>query len=161
MRSSIRRTWRSVTFNRLAAATCVRCFCFTSCNTFNRSRSRWLKAMRSVSMGPSANHESGHFYFAQTGHSHFAATLRYALLTIERRGHRFSRTASLSFSEVPHELRNHASGGEAMSETLNYRCAFFSMLLISGVLVLGSRSAPPQEKPRTPAEGHDIHVLSP
>src|SRR2546429_8588381 len=74
MRSSIRRTWRSVTFNRLAAATCVRCFCFTSCNTFNRSRSRWLKAMRSDSMGPSANHECGHFYFAQTGHSHFAAT---------------------------------------------------------------------------------------
>jgi hypothetical protein len=26
-------------------------------------------------MGPSATHESGHFYFAQTGHSHFAATL--------------------------------------------------------------------------------------
>jgi hypothetical protein len=26
-------------------------------------------------MGPSAIHESGHFYFAQTGHSHFAATL--------------------------------------------------------------------------------------
>jgi hypothetical protein len=25
-------------------------------------------------MGPSAIHESGHFYFAQTGHSHFAAT---------------------------------------------------------------------------------------
>jgi hypothetical protein len=25
-------------------------------------------------MGPSALHESGHFYFAQTGHSHFAAT---------------------------------------------------------------------------------------
>ena len=48
-----------------------------------------------------------------------------------------------------------------MSETVNYRCAFFSMLLISGVLVLGSRSAPPQEKPRTPAEGHDIHVLAP
>jgi hypothetical protein len=24
--------------------------------------------------GPSATHESGHFYFAQTGHSHFAAT---------------------------------------------------------------------------------------
>src|SRR5580698_2141843 len=46
----------------------------TSCNTFNRSRSRWLKVIRSVSMGPSAIHESGHFYFAQTGHSHFAAT---------------------------------------------------------------------------------------
>jgi hypothetical protein len=27
-------------------------------------------------MGPSALHESGHFYFAQTGHSHFAATCR-------------------------------------------------------------------------------------
>jgi hypothetical protein len=25
-------------------------------------------------MGPSAIHESGHFYFAQTGHSHFAPT---------------------------------------------------------------------------------------
>jgi hypothetical protein len=24
--------------------------------------------------GPSANQESGHFYFAQTGHSHFAVT---------------------------------------------------------------------------------------
>jgi transposase-like protein len=31
-------------------------------------------AIRSVSIGPSAIHESGHFYFAQTGHSHFAAT---------------------------------------------------------------------------------------
>jgi hypothetical protein len=30
--------------------------------------------IRSVSMGPSALHESGHFYFAQTGHSHFAPT---------------------------------------------------------------------------------------
>jgi hypothetical protein len=30
--------------------------------------------MRSVSIGPSASHETGHFYFAQTGHSHFAAT---------------------------------------------------------------------------------------
>jgi hypothetical protein len=26
-------------------------------------------------MGSSAIHESGHFYFAQTGHSHFAPTL--------------------------------------------------------------------------------------
>jgi hypothetical protein len=26
-------------------------------------------------MGPPATHETGHFYFAQTGHSHFAATL--------------------------------------------------------------------------------------
>src|SRR5260370_32367937 len=75
MRSSIRRTWRSVTFSRAAASTCVRCRCCTSCNTFNRSRSRWLKVIRSVSMGPSAIHESGHFYFAQSGHSHFAATL--------------------------------------------------------------------------------------
>jgi hypothetical protein len=27
-------------------------------------------------MGPSAIHGTGHFYFAQTGHSHFAATHR-------------------------------------------------------------------------------------
>jgi hypothetical protein len=33
-----------------------------------------LKAIRSVSMTPSATHGTGHFYFAQTGHSHFAAT---------------------------------------------------------------------------------------
>jgi hypothetical protein len=33
-----------------------------------------FKAISSVSMSPSASHESGHFYFAQTGHSHFAAT---------------------------------------------------------------------------------------
>jgi hypothetical protein len=32
-------------------------------------------------MGPSAIHESGHFYFAQTGHSHFAATFRAVSLT--------------------------------------------------------------------------------
>jgi hypothetical protein len=31
--------------------------------------------IRSVSIGPSAIHGSGHFYFAQTGHSHFAPTL--------------------------------------------------------------------------------------
>src|SRR5260370_29223784 len=71
----MRRPWRSVTFSRAAAATCERCFCFTSCNTFNRSRSRRLNVIRSVSIGPSAIHESGHFYFAQTGHSHFAATV--------------------------------------------------------------------------------------
>jgi hypothetical protein len=35
------------------------CFCCISCNTFKRSRSRWLKAIRSVSMGPSAIHGSG------------------------------------------------------------------------------------------------------
>src|SRR6202046_5831469 len=29
---------------------------------------------RSVSMASSATHESGHFYFVQSGHSHFAAT---------------------------------------------------------------------------------------
>jgi hypothetical protein len=32
-------------------------------------------------MGASAIHESGHFYFAQTGHSHFAATRLNALLS--------------------------------------------------------------------------------
>jgi hypothetical protein len=37
--------------------------------------------IRSVSMGASAIHESGHFYFAQTGHSHFAATRGRSSLT--------------------------------------------------------------------------------
>jgi hypothetical protein len=31
---------------------CVKCFCFTSCSTFSRSRSRWFKAIHSVSMAP-------------------------------------------------------------------------------------------------------------
>jgi hypothetical protein len=47
----------------------------------SRSRSRWLKAIRSVSIAPSATYESGHFYFAQIGHSHFAATGRDPYLT--------------------------------------------------------------------------------
>jgi hypothetical protein len=38
--------------------------------------------IRSVSMGPSAIHESGHFYFAQTGHSHFAATVQSRLVDL-------------------------------------------------------------------------------
>lgn len=44
---------------------------------------------------------------------------------------------------------------------MNYKFAFFATLLISGVFALGMRSAPPQEKPKSPAEGHDIHVLAP
>ncbi|HEY6443456.1 MAG TPA: hypothetical protein VIY66_08970, partial [Candidatus Acidoferrales bacterium] len=47
----------------------------TSSSTFNRSRSRALNSIRSVSIPPPAWDETGHFYFAQTGHSHFAATL--------------------------------------------------------------------------------------
>ena len=59
-----------------AASIWLICFRLISCSTRSRSRSRWLKAIRSVSIGPSATYESGHFYFAQTGHSHFAATAR-------------------------------------------------------------------------------------
>jgi hypothetical protein len=36
-------------------------------------------------MGPSATHESGHFYFAQTGHSHFAATKNSPCVDASRR----------------------------------------------------------------------------
>src|ERR1700730_9611412 len=69
-----RRICRSLIFSRLAASLCVSCLRLTSCSTRSRSRSRWLKAIRSVSMRPSGTYESGHFYFAQIGHSHFAAT---------------------------------------------------------------------------------------
>lgn len=44
---------------------------------------------------------------------------------------------------------------------MNYKFAFFAVLFVSGTIVLASRSIPPQEKPRTPADGHDIHVLAP
>jgi hypothetical protein len=40
--------------------------------------------IRSVSMGASAIYETGHFYFAQTGHSHFAATYMQCSLTCLR-----------------------------------------------------------------------------
>src|ERR1700686_3017002 len=73
---------RSLIFSRLAASLWVICFCLISCSTRSRSRSRWLKAIRSVSIAPPATYESGHFYFAQTGHSHFAATADYFRLSI-------------------------------------------------------------------------------
>ena len=44
---------------------------------------------------------------------------------------------------------------------MNYRFVLFVTLLISGVFVLGSRCAPQQEKTKTPADGHVIHVLAP
>ena len=44
---------------------------------------------------------------------------------------------------------------------MNYKYAFFTILFVSGVIALTSRSAQPQEKPRTPADGHEIHVLAP
>src|SRR5713101_8563701 len=34
--------------DQLTSRACVICFCLTSCSTRNRSRSRWLKAIRSV-----------------------------------------------------------------------------------------------------------------
>jgi len=44
---------------------------------------------------------------------------------------------------------------------MNYKYAFFTTLFVSGVIALASRTAPPQEMPRTPADGHEIHVLAP
>jgi hypothetical protein len=44
---------------------------------------------------------------------------------------------------------------------VNYKFAFFAVLFVSGTIVLVSRSTTPQEKQRTPADGHDIHVLAP
>ena len=44
---------------------------------------------------------------------------------------------------------------------MNYKFALFAALLISVVIALGSRCAPQQEKAKTPADGHDIHVLAP
>ena len=44
---------------------------------------------------------------------------------------------------------------------MNYKFALFSAVLMTGILALRSRSSPQQEKPRTPADGHDIHVLAP
>jgi hypothetical protein len=63
-------------------------------------------------MGPSAIHESGHFYFAQTGHSHFAATPQIARLTSNGHCYRRHSTASRITSKLKgknHE-ENHIPG---------------------------------------------------
>jgi hypothetical protein len=44
---------------------------------------------------------------------------------------------------------------------MNPKSAFFTILLISGTIALASGGARPQEKARTPADGHEIHVLAP
>ena len=44
---------------------------------------------------------------------------------------------------------------------MNHKFAFFTVLLVSGVIALSSHTAPQQEKPKSPADGHDIHVLAP
>lgn len=44
---------------------------------------------------------------------------------------------------------------------MNHKLVSCTILLVSGLIALGSRGARPQEKLRTPAEGHDIHVLAP
>src|SRR6266436_5974965 len=93
--------WRSLIFSRLAASICVICFCLTSCSTRSRSRSRSLKAIRSVSIGPSATHESGHFYFAQIGHSHFAATAPSSALMRPSRRSRILATLNLAGTVQP------------------------------------------------------------
>jgi hypothetical protein len=48
-------------------------------------------------MGPSATYESGHFYFAQTGHSHFAATVPFYKLTSFIAGAKNAITTSLGW----------------------------------------------------------------
>ena len=73
-----------------AASTCWRCPSSTCCSTFNRSRSLALNSIRSVSIPPPTRDETGHFYFAQTGHSHFAATVAIRLLDIHNEMHYFS-----------------------------------------------------------------------
>ncbi len=52
-----------------------RCPSSTSCNTFNSARYRRVNSIRSGSIGPPPADGTGHFYFAQRGHSHFAVTL--------------------------------------------------------------------------------------
>jgi Protein of unknown function (DUF1264) len=44
---------------------------------------------------------------------------------------------------------------------MNYRFAFFATLFATIFFAMASRSSPQQEKPRSPADGHDIHVLAP
>jgi hypothetical protein len=52
------------------------------CSTFNRSRSLALNSIRSVSIPSPTRDETGHFYFAQTGNSHPAATRSIKVLTM-------------------------------------------------------------------------------
>jgi hypothetical protein len=51
-----------------------------------RSRSRWLRVIRSVSVAFLATYENGYFHIAQSGHSYFAATTLRLYLTQSRKG---------------------------------------------------------------------------
>src|SRR5216684_1069312 len=56
-------------------------------------------------------------------------------LTSEKSGHTVSRADRLSSPEVPYEMQNYASRGGG---AVNYKYAFFTTLLVSGVHVLAS-----------------------
>jgi hypothetical protein len=106
----------------------VMCFRLISCNTRSRSRSRWFKAIRSVSIAPSATYESGHFYFAQTGHSHFAATLQPVWLTLVTRSVKVRAVRSGSRSQA-HAF--HSAKGKIHAKTVHpsnlSRCVSFAL----------------------------------
>jgi hypothetical protein len=52
-------------------------------------------------MAPPAIHETGHFYFAQTGHSHFAATEICGRLRNHRSGRKLVNTNNLDLGPDP------------------------------------------------------------
>jgi len=67
-------TQRSVTPNCAAAAPCVKCPCFNSCNTLNRSRSVvFITSNSCLLIRPVCRFSTGTFYFAGIGTSHFVA----------------------------------------------------------------------------------------
>src|SRR5713226_1633926 len=79
-------------------------------------------------MVPPATHESGHFYFAQTGHSHFAATLNLPCLSklrLHRKVGRLIQNGNCRKSnaytpEAHEESKKTATPGQAgEAETIN------------------------------------------
>src|SRR5437879_6072479 len=89
-----------------------------------------------------------------------APSPRDASLTSKRRGHTVSRTASLFFSEVPHELRNHASRRRSYERNceLQVRILYHAFDFRSTRLGIAERSATgkaahPRRRPRYSCPG--------
>src|SRR5437667_5544832 len=109
-------TQRSLTPNCCAAARCVKCFRFTSCKIFSRSRSFVLNINISCLLIRSVcRFRTGTFYFAGIGTSHFAVTLNQGFIIDMGEGEDFDPAGFVENKLVRHLT---AYGGNRIAQAL-------------------------------------------
>src|SRR5262249_40091349 len=111
--ASNRRICRSLSLSSSAACRCVIFLSLAFFNATNRSRSAWLiSSCPWVSNSPRSTTSIGHFYFAQLGHSHFAATAVSRQLTLVKASVIIRGFGELSLLLLRYHLRDRRSGRE-------------------------------------------------